>query len=144
MAAAGFPTNPLEMAPLLIRENELENYLVENESKKQVLKMLEERREKATFAAKAERELNDRLKTETREDIEKFNQKNEILIQYLRTLESSDFALNKLKQSIEKRQEEFYIDLKSMIDKARALNEETKKLQELQAKCDQLRQKTAA
>lgn len=143
-AAAGYTTNPLEATPVIIRENELETHRAWIEAKNKTSAKLEELFDKVKVRAKAEIDLAERFGSQTKEDVDKFNQKNLILVQYLSTLQADDFLLNKHKIQFEHNFQEIYTDLKSMVEKARSVNDEIKKLQELQARCDQLRHRAGA
>jgi predicted RNase H-like nuclease (RuvC/YqgF family) len=140
-AAVGLSTNSSEIVQLLILQNNINDLLTNNGSRSQLIKILEEDLEKIKIARRAEKELFDRADAECREDIEKFRQKNIILHQYVETLDSNDFILNKLRQEINKKQEQTYIELKAIIEKARSIAGEVAKLDQMQKEADELRQK---
>lgn len=142
-AAAGYSTNPMEMTPLWILENEIDMLTSKIQCKTQLGKLLDENLEKKRLELKAEKEYADRFASEAHAEVAKFKEKNMILIQYMSILQTEEFLPNKLLRQVHTDEQEYYIGIKSMIEKARAVHAELEKLQELQAKCDQLRQQTA-
>lgn len=141
-AAAGVSTNPLEKAQLILLENEVANLTAENEAKRGITRLLEERLEKSKMRLNTEKDVDENLQDTIDGDMDRFKQKNHILLQYLETLKSDDFLLNKILVDQGRNNNSFTEALGGMVDKARAIKDETIKLRDLQTRCDELRQKT--
>ena len=96
-----------------------------------------------TLKSELEMEEED-MSEEMRKDIDKLKQKTEILEQYLATIVSSDeFRVNALKKEIDNKSNEFINKLKPIHRRGVEIKDEIVKLRELQANCDDLRQKLA-
>lgn len=142
-AAAGYSTNPSEMVPLWILENEIDILSAKNQHKHQIGKILEDILEKKRLELKAEQEISEKFALNAQADVKKFKEKNMILVQYMSILQTEEFLPNKFIRKIHSDEQEYYTSMKSFIDKARVVAVDLGKLQELQAKCDELRQQTA-
>ena len=139
--AAGCAVNPLEKAPLILLEDEVNNLIVENESKQQALKMLTEELEKTMSQLNAQREFDQRFREGVEEEVKQFKQKNEILEHYNDLIEKEEFLPNKLKIEVDQHAAKFHDQLKSIYNKAMQVVEEKTKLYQLQGQCEELRQK---
>lgn len=143
--AEGIMTNPMKQMSLVLFKNDIDNLEFENNAKEGTLIALDERLDIAQAELKAERDLCDKLEVGIIDDLDTMIEKNLVLKQYIDTMESGpEFEINELHNRVHKKYERLYSDIKTFIERARAVNSEVTQLRELQNKCDELKKSSEA
>lgn len=135
----GLSLNPSVRFAEIIRENELAELKREVEAKKQLLETLEEQNDSAKIQLETQEESNISYLEALKDDIKALKQKSKILTTYFSYIGTDEFVINKLKVDGDHYCKDFWLNLKPILDKARLVAEDLKKIDEMKKNCEELR-----
>lgn len=134
---AGF-LDPNEVVAAASLEDEIEDLKMETEFAKETLQLLQMQLD----ASKTEHDTQKAIyESSVEQDLDKAKKKSSILTTYLRTITEDDgFLLNQLVRQIDEDNNQFWLRLKPIHDRAMVVKGELEELRELQKKCDEIKQ----
>lgn len=139
---AGYTSSQIDKTPLTILEDEITSLKVQNESKREALKTMNEELEKVGLQLDALKTDEESLGASIDKELEGFHMRLNILKAYMETIETKeDFLINKVTKQVAKHNDAFYRQLKELHDRADEINKEFEQMCALQRECDELKQK---